>query len=136
MHPATPISTLCYPLSLESTSSTACYMFTSLPVIDSFPSIVTCGGTPFTIIAKVPVSGTNLQDLRVTMIRARAVKHSFDFDQRYMELPFVAQLIDDPTVVHLTVTPPPDGTHAPPGYYMLFVCDGSIPSVGKVVHVR
>ena len=29
-----------------------------------------------------------------------------------------------------------DGTHAPPGYYMLFVCDGSIPSVGKVVQVR
>jgi hypothetical protein len=34
------------------------------------------------------------------------------------------------------VTAPPDGNHAPPGYYLLFVVDGrGVPSEAKIVRI-
>jgi hypothetical protein len=54
---------------------------------------------------------------RVALLRCGSVTHGYDSDQRYIGLDFSQQ--GD----QLTVTAPPDGNTAPPGYYMLWVID-------------
>jgi hypothetical protein len=39
------------------------------------------------------------------------------------------------TAANLTLTAPPDGFVAPPGYYMLFLLSNGVPSVAKFVRV-
>jgi hypothetical protein len=66
----------------------------------------------------------------VVMLRNGSVTHSFDMDQRMVGLFFTA---DSGT---LSVTGPPDGNTAPPGYYMLFlVNDQGVPSVASMIQV-
>jgi hypothetical protein len=68
---------------------------------------------------------------RVALVRAGAVTHSVDFDQRYVDLTF--QPGGSGT---LTATSPPDSNHAPPGWYMLFILNSSgVPSVASWVKV-
>ena len=56
--------------------------------------------------------------------------HGVDQGQRYVPLKFSA------SGTTLTVTGPPNGGVAPPGYYMLFVVDATgVPSVAKIVQV-
>ncbi len=67
---------------------------------------------------------------RVVLVRNGAVTHAFGMDQREVELAFTAQSGS------LTVTAPPNGNIAPPGYYMLFLLNSSgVPSVAKFVQV-
>lgn len=54
---------------------------------------------------------------RVALLRCGSVTHSYDPDQRYIGLVFAQQ------GGTLTVTAPPNGGVAPPGYYMLWVLD-------------
>jgi hypothetical protein len=54
---------------------------------------------------------------RVALMRCGSVTHGYDSDQRYVGLAFEQQ--GD----HLTVTAPPNGSVAPPGYYMLWIID-------------
>jgi len=54
---------------------------------------------------------------KVVLMRCGSVTHSFDGDQRYISRPFAT------AVSALTVTAPPDGTVAPPGFYMLWRVD-------------
>jgi hypothetical protein len=56
---------------------------------------------------------------RVALMRCGSVTHGYDSDQRYIGLAFSQQ--GD----QLTVTAPPDGATAPPGYYMLWVVDAA-----------
>ena len=66
----------------------------------------------------------------VVLLRAGAVTHAFDMDQRVVGMSF--------TVGNgsLTVTAPPGGNIAPPGYYLLFLLNGAgVPSVGSFVQV-
>jgi galactose oxidase-like protein len=71
----------------------------------------------------------------VMLMRMPSVQHSNDSDQRTLRLPFQRQ--GD----HLSVTAPPNGVAAPPGYYYVFVnrADdkgrGMIPSVARIVHI-
>jgi hypothetical protein len=71
----------------------------------------------------------------VVLMRMPSVQHSNDSDQRTLRLPFTHQN------GKLSVTAPPDGVAAPPGYYYLFVnrADdqdrGMIPSVARIVRV-
>jgi len=67
---------------------------------------------------------------RLTLVKTGAVTHSFNNDQRFIELSFVedaagnfnAQLPDSPTI-------------ATPGYYYLFALDAAgTPSVAEIVH--
>ncbi len=67
---------------------------------------------------------------RVALIRPDSVTHSINFDQRYVLLTFTAT--DGAT---LSVTSPPTGNHAPPGWYMLFILSNGIPSVASWVYV-
>jgi hypothetical protein len=57
---------------------------------------------------------------RVAIIRAGSVTHACDLDQRYVGLDF--DQVDGNT---LRCTGPPSGGVAPPGWYMLWIVDGS-----------
>jgi YVTN family beta-propeller protein len=68
---------------------------------------------------------------RVTLVKTGSVTHSWNMDQRFIELPFTA------AGAMLSVQSPARATDAPPGYYLLFVLDGSgVPSVAKIVKVN
>jgi len=67
---------------------------------------------------------------RVVLVRNGTVTHAFGMDQREVELAFTVQNGS------LTITGPPNGNIAPPGYYMLFLLNSSgVPSVAKFVQV-
>jgi hypothetical protein len=66
----------------------------------------------------------------VVVIRASAVTHSFDMDQRLVVLNF------SNGGTSLTATAPRDGNVAPPGYYLLFLVNkNNVPSVGSFVQI-
>ncbi|MCA1602919.1 MAG: DUF1929 domain-containing protein, partial [Acidobacteria bacterium] len=65
---------------------------------------------------------------KITMLRLSSVTHAFNQSQYINELGF-SQTPDG-----LDVTAPPSGNVAPPGYYLLFLLNGSgVPSVAKFV---
>ena len=67
----------------------------------------------------------------VVLVRNGTVTHAFGMDQREVGLSFTA---GNGT---LTVTPPPNGNIAPPGYYMLFLLNSSgVPSVASFVELE
>lgn len=66
----------------------------------------------------------------VVLIRAGAVTHSFDMDQRLVGLAFTAGS------GVLNLTSPPNSNIAPPGYYLLFILNSSgVPSVAQFVQL-
>ncbi|HEY6320172.1 MAG TPA: galactose oxidase early set domain-containing protein [Thermoanaerobaculia bacterium] len=69
--------------------------------------------------------------LRVVLIRAGAVTHAFDMEQRLVGLSFTGG-----TGV-LKAQAPANGNLAPPGYYLLFIVNKQgTPSVGQFVHLK
>jgi hypothetical protein len=68
---------------------------------------------------------------RVTLVKTGAVTHSFNMDQRFLELSFTE---DSGT---LFVQTPANLNIAPPGYYLLFVFNSQgVPSIGKIVRIN
>jgi hypothetical protein len=104
------------------------YLFNSTglaprPSITSAPSSISYGKA-FTV--QTP-DAANI--LHVVLVRNGTVTHSFGMDQREVEMSFTAGS------GALTVTAPPNGNIAPPGYYMLFILNNSgVPSVATFVH--
>jgi PKD repeat protein len=67
---------------------------------------------------------------KVSLIRLGSVTHAFDMNGRLLWLPFTRES------GALTVTAPANGSHAPPGHYLLFLVNqNGVPSVGKIVKV-
>jgi hypothetical protein len=67
----------------------------------------------------------------VVLMRPGAVTHGFNQSQRYVGCTFTK------AAGALTVTSPPDGTYAPPGWYLLFLVDGGrVPSVGHWIRLH
>jgi plastocyanin len=67
----------------------------------------------------------------VVLMRPGAVTHGFNQSQRYIGCAFTT------AAGALTVTSPPDGNVAPPGFYMLFIVNGGrVPSVGHWVRLH
>ena len=67
---------------------------------------------------------------KVGLVGLSSVTHDVDPGQRYVPLKFTI------AGTTLTVTGPPSGGAAPPGYYMLFITDSSgVPSVARMVQV-
>jgi len=65
------------------------------------------------------------------LIHAGAPTHSFDMGQRFVGLSFSA------STSSLTVTGPPSGNVAPPGFYMLFLINSKgVPSISQFVQVK
>jgi hypothetical protein len=106
------------------------YLFTSTgaaaprPTISASPAVVGYGA-PFS------VSTPQAQSIsQVVLVRPGSVTHSFDMEQRLVELQFTKG------AGTLTVTSPPSVLIAPPGYYMLFVLDqNGVPSVSKFIRI-
>ena len=66
----------------------------------------------------------------VVLVRPGSQTHAFDMDQRLVELSFTT------ASGSLTVTAPPHGNIAPPGYYMLFILNSAgVPSVARFVRL-
>src|SRR5439155_12720977 len=94
------------------------------PSITSAPSSVSYGNQ-FTV--QTPDASTISS---VVLVRNGAVTHSFNTDQRLIGLSFTIGS------GALTVTGPPDGNIAPPGYYMLFILNSSgVPSIASFVQL-
>jgi hypothetical protein len=112
------------PAYLFTTDSTGSIISATRPTISSSPTSVSYGGS-FTVQTPDAVNIAS-----VALIRNGAATHAFDMDQRFVGLSFTAGS------GALTVTAPPNGNIAPPGYYMLFLVDSSgVPSVAKFVQV-
>lgn len=73
-------------------------------------------------------SGTTAS--RVTLIRTSAVTHSYDSEQRLIEMPFTQ------SGTTLSLRTPSSNADAPPGYYLLFVFDAQgVPSIGRILRL-
>lgn len=96
------------------------------PTIDSAPMTVDAGeeleiGTP-----------DAASIARVTLVKTGSVTHSFNMDQRFIELPF--SMSDDD---ELEAQLPAEAYKAPPGYYMVFVIDGAgVPSEAAMLRIN
>jgi hypothetical protein len=102
------------------------YVGQSRPQILEAPTTITYG-KPFTLDA------TQAHSIgRVALIRAGAVTHGFNSDQR-----FVACTFERSGPHRLKVSAPPTSAFAPPGYYLLFVVNRNrVPSKGEFVRVK
>jgi hypothetical protein len=94
------------------------------PTISSAPTSIGGGQTFF---VGTPDAANITQ---VTWIRLGAVTHTFNQEQRISFLSF------SQTTGGLNVTAPPSANLAPPGFYMLFLLNGSgVPSIASIIHV-
>jgi hypothetical protein len=94
------------------------------PTITTAPAVVGWG-------AGFQVTTPNAASIaKVVLIRNGSSTHGFDMEQRHLSLSFTAG------TGALTVTSPPDGRIAPPGYYMLFLVDtAGVPSVATFIQI-
>ena len=94
------------------------------PTISSAPVSISYGN-PFTVQTPDAASIAS-----AVLVRNGTVTHSFGMDQRMVGMSFTAGS------GALTVTAPPNGNIAPPGYYMLFILNtAGVPSVASSVLV-
>jgi hypothetical protein len=94
------------------------------PSITSAPAAVPYG-QPFFVGTPDAVSIAG-----VSLIRLSSVTHSFNQDQRILRPSFVA------TAGGLLVTAPSNPNLCPPGYYLLFLLNGSgVPSVARILRI-
>jgi hypothetical protein len=101
------------------------YYFMARPVITNAPPSVAHNAS-FTIDTPSPSSVAE-----VVLLRPGAVTHGFNMSQRFVEC-----VITGTGATSLQVKAPADGNIAPPGYYLLFIVDGSrVPSIAKWIRV-
>jgi hypothetical protein len=101
------------------------YLFNGArPIISSAPSAV---GYAQTFFVATP-NATSIS--KVTWIALSSVTHAFNVGQRFQTLSF------SQGSGGLNVTSPANPNNEPPGYYMLFLLNGSgVPSVAKIVKI-
>jgi plastocyanin len=101
------------------------YCFRARPVITGAPTAVHYGAN-FTIDCP---SAASIAE--VVLLRPGAVTHGFNMSQR-----FVGCAITGGGATTVQAHTPPDGTVAPPGWYLLFVVDGGrVPSVARWIRL-
>ncbi len=113
------------------------YLFANRPAILTAPPVVRLGAT-FT----VKTAGKKPHEF--VLLGLGSMTHSFDFNQRYVELErtrFQRASIDHvppaPGIHATTLRAPADARVAPPGHYLLFVLDlNRIPSAGAIVRLQ
>ncbi len=97
------------------------YYFLSRPTISNAPASVIFGAG---LTIETPQASSIAE---VVIVRPGAVTHGFDMSQRLVELEITATGAGT-----VDVNAPPNGNVAPPGWYLLFVLNGSrIPSLGR-----
>jgi len=102
------------------------YFFKLRPSIAGAPATVGYGAT-------FKIDTPNAASIaEVVLLRPGAVTHGFNQSQR-----FVGCAITGVSATSIDAKAPPDGTYAPPGWYLLFVVDGGrIPSVGRWIRLH
>jgi hypothetical protein len=101
------------------------YYFQPRPVITNAPAS-TAHGAPFTI--QTPDAASIAE---VVLLRPGFTTHGFNMSQR-----FVGCVITGSAAASIQVQSPADGTIAPPGYYLLFIVNGSrVPSLGRWIRL-
>src|SRR5206468_2495650 len=101
------------------------------PVIGSLSSTVLGYGTPFTVSfsSAAPIASA-------VLIRPGSTTHSDDMEQRLVGLCGPSPQPACSGSGTLSLTTPPNGNVAPPGYYMLFLLDArGVPSKGAFVQL-
>ena len=94
------------------------------PIISSAPMSVS-PATKFRIGTPSPSAIS-----RVTLIKSGSVTHSFDMDQRFLQLPFTV------TGGELEATLPTNSFETPPGFYLLFVINSQgVPSEAAMMRM-
>ena len=97
------------------------------PKLDVVPSVLNVGSTTQTLTV-----GDATTIKRVTLVKTSSVTHSYNTEQRFLELGFTQV---NPTTVRLTA--PANVATATPGYYWLSVINAAgVPSVSKLVSVQ
>ncbi|KAG6520736.1 aldehyde oxidase GLOX-like [Zingiber officinale] len=94
-------------------------------------------GERFTV--RFDVAAVNEKQVRVTMLSPSFATHSFSMNQRLLilEAEETAPAVEeDEWVYEVAVVAPRSAFIAPPGYYMLFIVNGGIPSEGIWVHIQ
>ena len=98
--------------------------FASRPVIADAPSAIDVGET-----FEVGLGSTATVS-RVVLIKMSSASHSFNFEQRFVELTFQQD------GNRLVAQAPTRATDSPPGFYLLFVLNSAgTPSIAKIVRV-
>lgn len=88
------------------------YFYKPRPSVTAAPATV-AHGAPFSVQTPTPASIAE-----VVLMSPGAVTHGFNHNQRY-----VGCMITGTTATQVNAIAPPDGTIAPPGYYLLFLLD-------------
>lgn len=96
------------------------------PTIMDLPESITVG-VPFEVTLGSPAS---TQVDHVNLVRLGSVTHQFDMDQRFV--PLNHQVM---TSNKIRVFAPSSVNDAPPGWYMLFVLDDGVPSLGEYIQI-
>jgi hypothetical protein len=95
------------------------------PAISSAPATAAYGGN---ISVQTPDAA---RIASVSLVKLGSVTHSFNMDQRFLQLQFTA------TGGILNVQAPGNANLAPPGYYMLFILDtNGVPSVSAILQLQ
>jgi plastocyanin len=101
------------------------YFFKPRPTIGGSPATI-AHGAGFAVQTSLPGAIAE-----VVLMRPAAVTHGFNQNQRY-----VGCAITGRTATEVQATAPPDGTIAPPGWYLVFLVDGDrIPSTGAWIRL-
>ena len=106
------------------------YLYNSSGNLASRPTITTASSeAPYNSEVYVGhAAGNNIS--RVTLIKTGAVTHSFNMDQRFLELDF------DDTTNGVNVKMPSSANLAPPGYYLLHLIDNQgVPSEAHIIRI-
>ena len=105
------------------------YLFNSSGALAARPVISAVPSTAIAYNSTFQVTTPNAANVSsVVIVRATAVTHAFNMEQRMVDLAFTTGS------GVLTVTAPPNGNVAPPGYYLLFIIENGVPSVAQFVH--
>ncbi len=98
--------------------------FATRPVIETAPGTIDIGET-----FGIDIAGTGAIS-RVAMIKTASVSHSWNTEQRFIELTF------QQNGGQLNIQAPTKAGDAPPGYYLLFVLNAAgTPSIAKIAKV-
>ena len=101
------------------------YFFKPRPTITAAPATIAFGAA-FSVDTPTPGAISE-----VVLIRAGAVTHGFNQNQRY-----VGCAITGRGATTVNAIAPPDGNIGPPGYYLLFIVDRDrVPSVAKWIRL-